>query len=89
MQLVQSFQRDDRIPEVEKPLRKISMLPLLPVLSSFLFVGIHRLHEPYFILRVGPLHVPLLGVSKMLNDCLKCMVGDVKRTTDVFKDAIV
>lgn len=52
VQLVQSLQCNERRSEVEEKLRNNSKLPVLPALSSFPFVGIHRLVELYSLFRV-------------------------------------
>lgn len=87
VQLVKSLHYNDGRFEEEEALRQNLMLPVLPVLSSFPFVGIHKSVELYSILRVDSMHVRPLGVSKMLKECLTNTLGDDTITTDVFKNA--
>lgn len=62
-------------------LKQMSMLPLLPVLSSFPLVAIHPCNDIYNIFRFEPMHFLSLGISKMLKECAVEMLKDENRTT--------
>ncbi|NJK52916.1 MAG: hypothetical protein HC936_08975 [Leptolyngbyaceae cyanobacterium SU_3_3] len=58
-----------------------SMLPLLPVLSDFPFVGTQPTLDIYSIFRYEPMHCLSLGVGRTLKECIVHMLGDEQRVS--------
>lgn len=57
-------------------LTKHSMLALLPKFFSFPTVAVHPGNETYNLFRVEPMHIVLLGISKLLKKCTSEMLRD-------------
>lgn len=68
-------------------LKNVFLCPLLPVVSTFPFVGIRSLVGLYTMFRQKPMHVFSLGVSEMLKECLIAKLGDQRRMTSSIKSS--
>lgn len=53
-----------------------SMLPIDIDLSQFPLIGIHISVDIYAIFRFGPMHLHLIGISKLLKECLVLNFSD-------------
>lgn len=53
----------------ENELQQRSMLPIAPVISRFPFTGVRSLVNLYEVFRFEPIHMLLLDISKLLNEC--------------------
>ena len=65
--------------EVTNNFKKLSMIPVPPVLNSFPFVGIHPSVDIYAIFGFEPMHNLSLGISKLLKECTVSYLKDDKR----------
>lgn len=79
VQLAQRLHRHEMGSEIEKTIQKNSIVVVILMLSSFLFVKIHRLVKLRHIFRVKRMHFLRLVVRKLLAKCLISMTGDDKR----------
>lgn len=67
----------NKLTEIERssPFVEKSMLPLLPVLSKFPFVGIQPSVNIYAMIQFEPMNGLSFGVGKMLKECIVLMLG--------------
>lgn len=80
-----TFQKSSTAKEVEQYFAEESMLPLLPVLFSFLFAGIHFTLDIYGIFRYKPLHCLSLGIEGILKECIVYLLDDDQRPSPAMR----
>lgn len=67
--------------ELERMLVEKSMLVVVPVLSKFPFMSIHRCVDVKAIFRLESMHCLSLGLRRMLIKCVVVMLGEEEKTT--------
>lgn len=61
------------------------MLPIAPVFSKFPFIGVHSLVEIYAIFRFEPVHMLLLGSSKLVKEWSVLYLSDLSRVSSAIR----
>lgn len=62
-----------------------SILSVMPVLSSYLFVGIHTFVDIYSIFDLDSMHVLSIGIRRLLKACLVTVPREPERKTSVLR----